>query len=169
MPLGFRAPAQLWLLGTTRDEFGGSEWAWHLHRHLGGRPPAVDLAAEQRLAELLHRAAEQALLCAAHDVSDGGLAQALVEGCVLGDVGARVRLSPDIDPVVALFSESAGRAVVATLPAHASALQCLASECSVPCTPLGEVGGTALELVGARIPVTTLRAARDGTLPQLMS
>ncbi|HEX8935597.1 MAG TPA: phosphoribosylformylglycinamidine synthase subunit PurL, partial [Pseudonocardiaceae bacterium] len=37
---------ELWLLGDTRDEFGGSEWAHEVHGHLGGRPPAVDLARE---------------------------------------------------------------------------------------------------------------------------
>jgi phosphoribosylformylglycinamidine synthase len=41
------------LLGTTRDELAGSEWAHVVHGHLGGRPPQVDLAAEQRLARLL--------------------------------------------------------------------------------------------------------------------
>ncbi len=35
--------AQIYLLGDTRDEFGGSEWAHVVHGHLGGRPPAVDL------------------------------------------------------------------------------------------------------------------------------
>src|SRR5690349_23343904 len=43
----------LLLLGTTRDEFGGSAWAWEVHGHLGGRPPAVDLHAEKALAQVL--------------------------------------------------------------------------------------------------------------------
>ena len=48
---GFTADgAQVVLLGTTRDEFGGSAWAEVAHQHLGGRPPAVDLDAERKLA-----------------------------------------------------------------------------------------------------------------------
>ena len=72
------------LLGETRDELGGSEWAHVVHGHLGGRPPAVDLDAERRLARLLAAAAADGFLTGAHDLSDGGLAQALVESCLVG-------------------------------------------------------------------------------------
>ena len=75
------------LLGTTRDELAGSEWAHVVHGHLGGRPPQVDLAAEQRLAGLLAAAAADGLLTGSHDLSDGGLAQALVEACLVGGRG----------------------------------------------------------------------------------
>ena len=44
------------LLGETREELSGSEWAHVVHGHLGGLPPAVDLAAEKALAELLREA-----------------------------------------------------------------------------------------------------------------
>ena len=40
-PHGFRTDGALvYLLGDTRDEFGGSEWAHAMHGFLGGRPPA---------------------------------------------------------------------------------------------------------------------------------
>ena len=105
------------LLGETRDELGGSEWAHEVHGHLGGRPPVVDLGAERSLAEVLVAGAGAGLLAAAHDVSDGGLAQALMEMALRGDTGARVSLPEDLDPFVALFAESAGRAVVVVRPA----------------------------------------------------
>ncbi len=83
LPLGFSRPgARVTLLGVTRPEFGGSAWAWVAHGHLGGRPPAVDLAAERALAEVLTAAAAGGLLTAAHDLSDGGLAVALAECCL---------------------------------------------------------------------------------------
>ena len=100
------------LLGATREEFGGSEWAHVAHGHLGGRPPAVDLAAEQRLARLLAAAAADGLLTSAHDLSDGGLAQALVESCLIGGAGAMIDGLPRVDRFVALFSESAARVLV---------------------------------------------------------
>src|SRR3954471_21178937 len=53
-PMGLDAEGNvLYLLGETRDELGGSEWAYSLHGHLGGLPPKVDLAAERLLAEVL--------------------------------------------------------------------------------------------------------------------
>src|SRR5262249_5772845 len=113
VPSGFVAGAhQIVLLGETADELDGSAWAWGVHPHLGGRPPAVRLSAERALAELLVDAAEQSLISTAHDLSEGGLGQALVEACLVDGVGASVAL--DDDHFVALFSESAGRAVVAT-------------------------------------------------------
>ena len=104
-------PASLVLLGRTGEEFGGSAWAHVRHGHLGGRPPAPDLDAERRLAALLAAAAAAGLLAAAHDLSDGGLAVALAESCLRGGAGCAVRLPGD--PFTALFSESAGRCVVA--------------------------------------------------------
>ena len=106
--------AEVVLLGTTRDEFGGSAWAEVAHQHLGGRPPAVDLDAERRLAALVVAAASAGLLASAHDLSDGGLAIALAEACLHGGRGCAVVLPGD--SFTALFSESAGRALVSVVP-----------------------------------------------------
>ena len=109
----------LLLLGDTRDELGGSEWAHEVHGHLGGLPPRVDLRRERVLGEVLIAGSRDGMLSAAHDLSDGGLAQAVVESCLRGGHGARLVLpetdadGAPLDPFVALFSESAGRAVVA--------------------------------------------------------
>src|SRR3954463_16247111 len=92
-PSGWRTPGQaIYLLGATRDEFGGSEWAFAEPGHLGGTPPAVDLADEKRLADVLVNSSRDGLVDAAHDLSEGGLAQALVEACLRYGVGARVWL-----------------------------------------------------------------------------
>lgn len=101
----------IYLLGDTHDEFGGSEWA-HLNGHLGGLPPKVDLQRERILGEILVAGSRDGMLTAAHDVSDGGFVQAIVEMALRSGIGARLWLPDDIDPFVQLFSESAGRAVV---------------------------------------------------------
>ena len=101
----------IYLLGDTRDEFNGSEWA-HLRGHLGGMPPAVDLQRERILGEILVAGSRDGMLTAAHDVSDGGFAQVIVEMALRSKVGARLWLPDGIDPFVQLFAESAGRAVV---------------------------------------------------------
>ena len=86
-----------------------------MHDHLGGLPPAVDLAAEQALAEILVAASRDGMLDAAHDLSDGGLAQALVES-VPAPRRRRTRgCRLTGDPFVALFSESAARVAVVTV------------------------------------------------------
>ena len=116
--VGRRTPMQwgpdgelIYLLGDTRDEFGGSEWA-HLHGHLGGLPPQVDLQRERILGEVLVAGSRDGMLTAAHDVSDGGFAMTIVEMALRANIGARLWLPDGIDPFVQLFAESAGRAVV---------------------------------------------------------
>ena len=102
----------IYLLGDTREEFAGSEWAHVVHGHLGGLPPEVDLAAERVLAEILVAGSRDGMLTAAHDVSDGGVIQALVEMALRAGVGARCWVSDGVDPFTFCLSESAGRAVV---------------------------------------------------------
>ena len=102
----------IYLLGDTHDEFAGSEWAHHVHGHLGGLPPRVDLARERLLGEILVAGSRDGMLTAAHDVSDGGVAQTLVEMALRSGVGARCWVPDGIDAFTYLFSESAGRAVV---------------------------------------------------------
>tara|TARA_R110000868_G_scaffold199758_2_gene446613 strand:- start:155709 stop:158012 length:2304 start_codon:yes stop_codon:yes gene_type:complete len=119
VPSGWQDPGDnLYLLGTTALELDGSAWAGVIHDHLGGRPPAVDLAREKELGELLAAGAHEGLFNAAHDLSDGGLATALAEGVLRFGVGARAWLDDliardGVDAATALFSESTGRVLVA--------------------------------------------------------
>jgi len=158
--------ASIVLLGRTEPEFGGSAWAHVRHGHLGGRPPAPDLEAERSLAALLAAAAADRLLAAAHDLSDGGLAVALAESCLRGGTGCTVRLPGD--PFTALFSESAGRAVVTVRPGAEAAFEQLREAHSVPGEVLGTVGGDSLTVQGCfTIPLAELAAVHARALPAL--
>ncbi|TXH44617.1 MAG: phosphoribosylformylglycinamidine synthase subunit PurL [Actinobacteria bacterium] len=101
----------IYLLGSTADEFGGSEWA-HLQGHLGGVPPQIDLDAERVLAEILVAGSRDGMLTAAHDLSDGGVAIGLIEMALRSGIGARLWIPDDVDPFLFLLSESATRALV---------------------------------------------------------
>ena len=111
IPTGFGTePGEtLILLGETRDEFDGSIWAQVTGDHLGGVPPVVDLEAERLLGQILVAASRDGLVSAAHDLSEGGLIQAVVESALAGETGCRIILPDGADPFVWLFSESAGR------------------------------------------------------------
>lgn len=121
IPSGWQDEGQnIYLLGTTSTELSGSAWADTVHNHLGGLPPKVDLDAEKRLAGLLSAARDEWLISSAHDLSSGGLGQALAEGVLRFGVGARVWLNEiierdGVDAATALFSESTGRVIV-TVP-----------------------------------------------------
>ncbi|MGW5672140.1 phosphoribosylformylglycinamidine synthase subunit PurL, partial [Micromonospora sp. NPDC003776] len=179
VPMGFvPRPAgdhdQLFLLGETHVELSGSEWAWVTHEHLGGIPPQVDLARERQLGQLLAAAARVGHLSSAHDLSDGGLAQSLVESCLRRGVGARVAVPEQFAggsmPFVFLFSESAGRVLVSVPRGHEKAFTALCAEHGVPWEFIGvtDPAGGALEVHGQfRIGLDELRAAHSETLPRL--
>ena len=90
---------------------------------------------------MLIDAASADLLRSAHDCGDGGLAVALAESAIAGNAGFAVSLPGDLPPHVALFAESASRAVVTVRPEDAGALEERAAGFRVPFSRLGETGG----------------------------
>jgi phosphoribosylformylglycinamidine synthase len=177
-PSGWREEGQaLYLLGTTRDELAGSEWAWAEHGHLGGVPPQCDLAAERLLADVLINSSRDGMVDAAHDLAEGGLAQALVESCLRYGVGARVWLDElcerdGVDAFTALFSESATRVVVAVPRSEEIRFAAMCEARQQPHLRIGvtESGqdGTApvLAVQGQfEVPLADLVAAHAATLP----
>jgi len=112
-PMAWQEDGELiYLLGDTADELAGSEWAHEIHAHLGGMPPVLDLNKERTLAEILVAGSRDGMISAAHDVSDGGVVQTLVEMSLRANIGARTWVPDEVDAFVFLWSESATRAVV---------------------------------------------------------
>ena len=163
----------LYLLGVTALELDGSAWAGAVHGHLGGRPPAVRLDAERDLAGLLAAAADQGIAVAAHDLGEGGLAQAVAEGVLRFGVGARIWLEgildrDGVDAATALFSESQARALVAVPREEDVKFVGLCAGRRVPALRIGVTDAESgmLEVQDRyEVPVEELRAAHEDTLP----
>jgi phosphoribosylformylglycinamidine synthase len=139
---------EVYLLGATRDDLGGSEYLKRIHGRVAGRPPRLDLLAEKRLHALMVEAAVSGVLRSAHDASDGGLAVALAECCFRGEepgLGGSFELPDGSPPHVLLFSESPSRMVVST--GDGARLEAMASRYAVPCARLGQLGGQRLRLL----------------------
>jgi len=132
------------LLGSTKDEFGGSEYQKTLHGIIRGVPPALDLDRERALQSLLVEAASKGWTRSAHDCADGGFAVTLAECCFGSGGGATVDLAaPEAgDPVAAaLFSETASRAVVTAATGQIDTLLERAKALNVPAAVIGRTGG----------------------------
>ena len=160
------------LVGQTRDELAGSEWAHTVHGHLGGLPPLVDLSRERQLADILIAGSRDGMVTAAHDVSDGGLAQTIVEMALRSATGARIFLPDDLDPFVALFAESAGRAVVVVPRSEELRFTDMCVARYVPVARIGVVDGVGkdavLDVQGLfSVALADLDAASQATLPAL--
>ena len=175
-PSGFTPDADgqaVYLMGVTRDELDGSEFA-NLRGHLGGVPPTVDLAAEKLLGDLLINASRDGMIDAAHDLSEGGLAATLSEMVLRFGVGARVSLDEvlerdGVDLFTALFSESQARAVVAVPRTEEVRFKDMTSARNFPVARIGVVdrASESLEVQGAfSLPIAELREAWESTLPK---
>lgn len=157
-------PEVLIVLGETADEFGGSIWQQISGGGLNGMPPKVDLANEQRLADFF---IGNRLLTAAHDLSEGGLSQAVIEMAIRSGRGVNLDLSVvHEDEFVALFSESASRVVVATSADRIDAVLELANEKGVPAVVIGETTDSReLTFGGITASLDELEQAWKATLP----
>jgi phosphoribosylformylglycinamidine synthase len=163
-PMSFdKAGLDLYLLGETKADIAGSEWAY-IHGQRGGSAPIADLQREMRLIEVLIAGRTEKIFTAAHDLSQGGLSATLTEMVLRHNVGAKVTLE---NVGVALISETPGRVVVAVDPSQASSLSALANKHSIAITKIGSTGGDALEINDAKISLTELRKAHTETFPKL--
>jgi len=171
----FKRPGdQIVLCGTTFNELGGSEYLQVLHGQTRGNPPALDLAAEKALQQMVVAAIREGLVASAHDLSEGGLAVALAECCIGGDTGCSVALSSGgLRTDALLFGESQGRVIVSTRPEKQEPLLALAAEFGVPARLVGTVGGDAvvISIDGSdklNLPVKKLAKKWRGAIPCLM-
>ena len=132
----------------------------------------MDLDAERALAEVLVAAGTDRLARAAHDLSTGGLAQALVDAVLRFGVGAHVDLDDvagrdGVDLATLLFAETGARALVAVAPEHEAQMVDLCAAHGVPVARIGTTGGDALTVSGAfTLPLTELAEASAATLPR---
>ena len=144
------------LLGETRDDLAGSEYAQTILGHTtdeliaDGVLPQIDLAQEKLVQDTLLRLADEMLVSSAHDCSDGGLAVAIAESCFssLGRkaIGAAIRLeSDDLSKESVLFGESPSRIIVSYAPNNAGRVKEIVGDCAIHV--IGTVGGDKLNVV----------------------
>jgi phosphoribosylformylglycinamidine synthase len=123
------------LAATGTPAFPGSELQAR-YGTVSGTPPSLDLQAEAALIRFVTAAAPRCTL--AHDVSDGGLAVALVEAALHSGVGAWLDLPGDPRT---LFGEGCGQVILAVPPEQVE-IDPLGSDVDV--RRIGEVGGDAI-------------------------
>jgi len=156
------------LLGKTDGWLGCSLYLREIHGREDGAPPPVDLLAERKAGDLVRTLIDQGAISACHDLSDGGLAIALAEMCLAGNIGATIKLPSDIPPHAFLFGEDQGRYLIATAAAP-NVLE-TATKSGVTALILGQTGGDSLKLDKmSTISVDELRQAHESWLPDYMA
>ncbi len=131
------------LLGITKLEMGGSEYYEYIHNITGGIAPKIDFYAESNVQKLVLESIKKGFVNAITDCSKGGLAIALLEMSILGELGFNVNLNNvisecnRIDDI--LFSESHSRLILSTGKQHVKNIENLARKYNVPCKIIGKV------------------------------
>jgi phosphoribosylformylglycinamidine synthase len=142
----------IYLLGSTADELGASEYYAHLG-HLGANVPIVDLESAYKRYLALHAAISDGLVRSCHDLSDGGLGVGAAEMCFAGGVGMKIDLGfvpsdGELRVDRLLFSESASRFLVEIEATKAAAFE----KC---------MDGTVFSRIGSTIDSTEFTVMRD--------
>jgi phosphoribosylformylglycinamidine synthase len=131
---------ELFLIGTTRDEMGGSHFNLVTQAE-GGTVPQLDLDQAPRLFHALHQAIQNGVVRSCHDLSEGGLAVAAAEMAFAGGIGADLKnIGSGLPDEVLLFSESCSRFLVEVTPENVAALQEIFAS-----LPLSHIGKTCQE------------------------
>ena len=151
----------LYLIGESKSDFAGSEWAY-MHGKRGGIAPVADIPTAMRLNELLVAGRTEKVFAAAHDLSLGGLAATITEMALKHRIGAKITVE---NPAEELFSETPGRVLVAVKDNQK--LEALCNQFAIPASKLGVTGGDTLEINAVKISLDELANAFYGTFPKL--
>jgi phosphoribosylformylglycinamidine synthase len=144
-----RKGAAVALIGAPTGDLGGSEYLHVVHKKTAGKPPRLDVDKLNAAHALVLALGRANVLHAAHDVSAGGLAAALVECCVSGPelVGFVGTLGPDtLTPQEILFGEEPGRFVVSFFHEHIEHVKAVHERHPAPMVILGSTVDDAFTL-----------------------
>jgi len=164
-------------------ELSSSEYCKPIAQIASGEPPAIDLAAEKRLQDLLVALAAANLIQSAHDLSDGGLAVAAAESCFAAHRDAALAAPPlsatiSFDSAApaeyALFHERGARAIVSVTSTQIAQTLETARKYGVAAQSIGQVirnDGFRIQINGRAVidgPLETLRDAWANSLEKLV-
>ncbi len=104
---------EIWIIGSKDSglTLGASSYLEYFHGQITGRPPSLNLIDEKLCQLFIRNGILNNLIISSHDVSDGGLAIALAESCILSDKGASINLIANERIDSLLFSEGGSRII----------------------------------------------------------
>ncbi|MCY3734129.1 MAG: phosphoribosylformylglycinamidine synthase subunit PurL [Chloroflexi bacterium] len=162
---------EIWLLGGSLEQdastLGGSEYLSVLHGRSAG-PIEIALEAEVALIDVLVELAESCLLKSAHDCSDGGLAVAIAESAIAGEIGVQVEAEFSGRLDATLFGEAGARAIVSAAPESGSDLVEIAARLGAGAVRLGSVGGDRLRIGELNLPLQDAADVWNSSLSNLL-
>ena len=163
------------LLGEPRGDINGSEYLTRIHGLTGNDAPHFDIHEELHVQECCTELIENQLVHSAHDVSDGGLAVAIIESTIQSadkSLGCEIKKVGDngVREDFYLFGEEQGRILVTGIPEDIEAIKKISASHQVTCTVIGHVTSDSQIVIGDSISIgrELLSKAYFGSLGELM-
>jgi phosphoribosylformylglycinamidine (FGAM) synthase-like enzyme len=160
------------LIGANKEELGASEYLHTIYNETRGPVPELDLQFEKTLQQAVLAAIRSGWVNSAHDVSDGGLAVALAEGCIShreDQIGATIKIADKLRADCLLFGETQSRIIISCSPDKVSFFRELCSRLSLPWAEIGRVGGDRLKINDLiDLPLAELSETWYNALPRMM-
>jgi phosphoribosylformylglycinamidine synthase II len=139
----FKDPRDIvFLLGATTGHVGGTEYLRCFHNITAGDAPPLDLQLEIAIQRALLALIKNHLIKSAHDLSEGGLAVAIAESCILNTtrpIGAQISIPATTRSDFLLFGEDQSRILITTSAENAARVQSLLQANSIPFQIIGIV------------------------------
>ena len=139
----------IYVIGKDLHEIGGSEYLSRIHKTVKGDAPQLSLSNEKNLHEFVLKAVNNGLIKSAHDISDGGLAVALAECCIMGNrksLGCEIVISTVARKDFVLFSESQSRIIISAGIENKHKILDLAEKNDLYIESIGKTGGSMLRI-----------------------
>ena len=130
------------------DEIGGSQYLKTIHNIISGKSPEINLDYEYSLQKCILELINRKILISCHDLSDGGLAVAIAESCIIGDklVGCDIEMNFLNRIDFELFGETESRILVTSN--NEEEVEKICSEFGLDCSVIGKVIGMKFLLNG---------------------
>lgn len=129
----------IYLLGPSTDDLGSSQYLYSYRGVTQSPCPVLEWSNEVLLHQTLQELTRRQLVLSMHDIADGGLFQALLEGALHRRLGFEVQAQAGIRLDAFWFGESQSRALVSIDPSEQFALEQLLNASGLPYYALGTV------------------------------
>jgi phosphoribosylformylglycinamidine synthase subunit PurL len=120
-----------------------------MHDMVTGDAPEINIESEKNLIKTVLELTRGKLVNSAHDVSDGGLAVALSESCIINrtlTIGCNVNIRYGDRPDFDLFNESQTRIVISFDKSNEGKIAEICTKHNISCENIGVVGGKSIKI-----------------------
>ncbi|HMQ69196.1 MAG TPA: phosphoribosylformylglycinamidine synthase subunit PurL [Ignavibacteria bacterium] len=154
------------------NDIGGSEYLNTIHGITEGNSPDIDTGFEKKLQEAIIKLIDERLVNSAHDISDGGLATALAECCIMDPeniTGCEISIGYSGRKDFKLFAETQSSIIVSADPENIKRISEIAKEYSVNVKEAGVVKGNRLKInSGIDLPVREIAERYYNSIKNIM-